>query len=127
APAHTWEDLVGIYTQVLEERRQDSEVQRHVLSRLARVYENQLRDAARAEEAHLSGLSISRTDSDALAALDRIYEQGSMWPELADILQRRIGVTTGTDEIIELYFRLGRVQAEALDHPGGAGTADHAA
>ncbi len=114
------EDLVGIYTQVLEERRQDSDVQRHILSRLAHVYENQLRDAARAEEAYLSVLSIEPTDSDALAALDRIYEQGSMWPELADILMRRIGVTTATDEIIELYFRVGRVQAEALENSAEA-------
>ncbi|HEX8952817.1 MAG TPA: hypothetical protein VF945_13270, partial [Polyangia bacterium] len=101
---------------VLDERRQDSDVQRHVLSRLARVYEHQLRDNARAEEAYLSVLSIEPTDADALAALDRIYEAGGMWQELADILSRRIGVTTATDEIIELYFRLGRVQAEALDN-----------
>ncbi|HEY2216428.1 MAG TPA: tetratricopeptide repeat protein, partial [Solirubrobacteraceae bacterium] len=117
---HTWEDLVGIYQQVLEERGDDSDTQRHVLSRLARVYENQLRDNARAEEAYLQVLSIDPTDSDALAALDRIYEAGGMWQELADILSRRIGVTTATDEIIDLYFRLGRVQAEALDNSAEA-------
>ena len=43
-----------------------------------------------------------------------------MWQELADILARRIGVTTATDEIIELYFRLGRVQSEALDNSAEA-------
>ena len=117
---HTWEDLVGIYTQVLEERGDDADTQRHVLSRLARVYENKLRDNARAEESYLQVLSIDPTDSDALAALDRIYEAGGMWQELADILGRRIGVTTATDEIIELYFRLGRVQSEALDNSAEA-------
>ena len=58
---------------MLEERGDDSDTQRHVLSRLARVYENQLRDNAKAEEAYLQVLSIDPTDSDALAALDRIY------------------------------------------------------
>ena len=105
---------------MLEERGDDSETQRHVLSRLARVYEHKLRDNARAEESYLQVLSIDPTDSDALAALDRIYEAGGMWQELADILSRRIGVTTATDEIIELYFRLGRVQAEALDNSAEA-------
>lgn len=113
---HTWEDLVGIYSQVLEERAQETEVQRHILSRLARVYEHKLRDNARAEEAYLQVLSIDPQDADALAALDRIYDAGGMWQELADILGRRIGITTATDEIIELYFRLGRVFAEALDN-----------
>ena len=117
---HTWEDLVGIYAQVLEERGDDSETQRFVLSRLARVYEHKLRDNARAEEAYLQVLSIDPTDGDALAALDRIYEAGGMWQELADILGRRIGITTATDEIIELYFRLGRVQSEALDNSAEA-------
>ena len=74
--ATRWEDLVGIYTQVLEERGDDAETQRHVLSRLARVYENELRDNARADEAHLQVLSIDPTDADALAALDRIYDSG---------------------------------------------------
>ncbi len=74
---HTWEDLVGIYAQVLEERGDDSETQRVVLSRLARVYEHELRDNARAEEALPAGARRSiRRDADALAALDRIYEAG---------------------------------------------------
>ncbi|HEX8950866.1 MAG TPA: tetratricopeptide repeat protein, partial [Polyangia bacterium] len=60
---HTWEDLVGIYNQVLEERGDDSETQRYVLSRLARVYEHKLRDNARAEEAYLQVLSIDPTEA----------------------------------------------------------------
>src|SRR5581483_10781139 len=85
-----------------------------VLLRLARVHEAELSDNAKAEEAHLQVLGIDPKDPEALAALDRIYTQASMWQELADILHRRIGVTTGTDEIVELYFRLGRVYSDAL-------------
>src|SRR5262249_16976521 len=87
---HTWEDLVGIYNQVIEER-EDAEVQRRVLLKVARVYEHELHDNAKAEEAHLRVLGIDPKDPDALAALDRIYTASQMWTELADILSRRIG------------------------------------
>ncbi|MFI5290123.1 MAG: tetratricopeptide repeat protein, partial [Polyangia bacterium] len=72
---HTWEDLVSVYTQVLEERRapSDSEIQRGALLKLARVYEEELRDNAKAEESFLQVLSIDARDEKALAALDRIY------------------------------------------------------
>jgi tetratricopeptide (TPR) repeat protein len=111
---HAWEDLVTVYNQVLNEQK-DPEVQRQVYLRLARVFEAELRDNGRAEEAHLQVLSIDPRDPEALAALDRIYTQASMWSELADILTRRIGVTTASDEIVELYFRLGRVYSDALE------------
>ena len=42
-------------------------------SRLARVYEFELHDAARADETHLRVLEIEPKDADALAALDRLY------------------------------------------------------
>ncbi len=111
---HTWDELVGVYNQVLEERR-EPEIQRSVLLRLARIYEAELSDNAKAEESHLQVLAIDPKDPDSLAALDRIYTAASMWQELADVLHRRIGVTTATDEIVELYFRLGRVYSDALD------------
>src|SRR5581483_2474497 len=112
---HTWEDLVGVYGLVLDERR-DPEIQRVTLLKLARLHEEELNDNAKAEENYLQVLSIDAKDEKALAALDRIYTAGSMWQELSDILQRRIGVTTATDEIVELYFRLGRVFSDALDN-----------
>ena len=43
-----------------------------------------------------------------------------MWPELADILARRIQITPETDDRIELYFRLGKVYTDALESPENA-------
>lgn len=119
---HSWEDLVGVYMDTLGDpiAQNDPQVQRHLLLKMARIYEFELRDVQRAEEAHIRVLTIDPKDPDALAALDRIYDQLSMWPELADVLRRRIEIITDTDEIIELYFRLGRVYADALDAPDHA-------
>jgi tetratricopeptide (TPR) repeat protein len=116
---HSWDEVVALYSDILAEKS-DNDTQRKILLKLARVHEVELRDAARAEESHLRVLGIDNKDPDALAALDRIYTASSMWTELADILGRRIGVTTVTDEIVDLYFRLGRVYADALDEPDHA-------
>src|SRR5262249_11084292 len=111
---HSWEELVGIYLDVLENAH-DPQVQRQALLRSARVYDEELHDRVRAEEAYLRVLGLDEKDRDALRALDRIYDQAGMFSELAEVLRKRIDVTDETAEIVELYFRLARVYADALD------------
>jgi tetratricopeptide (TPR) repeat protein len=108
-----WEELVGVYTEVLA-RRAEPDIQRQVLLKVARVYDAELRDGARAEEAYLRVLGLDAKDPDALEALDRIYEQAGMYSELAEILRRRVDITVSIDDQIQLYFRLGKVYAEVL-------------
>src|SRR5207249_866823 len=102
---HSWEETVGIYLDVLG-ASQESLVQRTALLRAARIYDEEMRDRVRAEEAYLRVLGLDEKDREALKALDRIYDQASMFGELADTLRRRIQVTDETDEVVELYFRL---------------------
>ena len=109
-----WDKTVELYEKILKSHH-DAETQRRVLLKLARVYVAELRDAARAEETYQKVLALDAKDGEALAALDRLYEASGMWNELAGILVRRIGITSVTDETIELYFRLGRIYSEALD------------
>lgn len=109
----SWDELVGTYTDVLA-RRSENDVQRSVLLRVARVYDAELRDSARAEESYLRVLGLDAKDPDALEALDRIYETAGMYSELAEILRRRVEIAVATDDILALYFRLGRVYAEVL-------------
>jgi tetratricopeptide (TPR) repeat protein len=97
----SWDALVGVYAQTLE-RHQDRELQRQTLLRLARVHEHELRDAHSAVETHLRVLAIEPREADALAALDRLYLGAGMYDELAEILRRRIEVTTDPDEQLEL-------------------------
>lgn len=108
-----WPDLVDFYTRILA-KHDDSDVQRHTLLRLARVYESELSEPDKAIQCHLRVLEIDVQDIDALAALDRLYEAAGMYEELVDILRRRIEVTLDGDEIIKLHFRRGRVYSDAL-------------
>ncbi|HPH66136.1 MAG TPA: hypothetical protein PLF40_10345, partial [Kofleriaceae bacterium] len=95
-----WEDLVAVYTQALA-RNADPELQRQILLRMARVYEYEQRDVAKAVETHLRVLEVAPTDADALAALDRLYLGAGMYDDLVEILRRRVEITTDHDEHIE--------------------------
>ncbi|MDB4953107.1 MAG: Tetratricopeptide 2 repeat protein, partial [Myxococcales bacterium] len=108
-----WEELVGAYTRALE-RAKDKEVQRQTLLRMARVFEYELQDPARAVETHLRVLELEPKDADALAALDRLYLNAGMYDDLAEILKRRIELVQDPDEQLELYFRRGAIFADAL-------------
>jgi golgin subfamily B member 1 len=108
-----WEDLVAVYGDVLG-RRSEKDIQRSVLLRLARVYDLELRNPQAAEETYLRVLGLDNKDPDALEALDRIYETSGMYPELAEILRRRIDITLGTEELVKLHFRLGHISSEVL-------------
>ncbi|HEX3477210.1 MAG TPA: tetratricopeptide repeat protein, partial [Kofleriaceae bacterium] len=107
-----WDEMVAAYTRALE-RTKDRDVKRLTLLRMARVYETEIGDPARAVETHLRVLEIEAKDADALAALDRLYLGAGMYDDLAEILRRRIEVAD-PDEQIELYFRRGAIFADAL-------------
>ncbi|HEY1546829.1 MAG TPA: tetratricopeptide repeat protein, partial [Kofleriaceae bacterium] len=111
-----WQQMVHAYTNALETAKgQDvNVVKKLTLLRLARVYEFELHDPAHAVETHLRVLDIDAKDADALAALDRLYFGAGMFDDLAEILRRRIEITTDPDEQLELYFRRGAIFADAL-------------
>ncbi|HEX8114057.1 MAG TPA: tetratricopeptide repeat protein, partial [Kofleriaceae bacterium] len=108
-----WDEMVAAYTRALE-RTKDKDVKRTTLLRMARVYETEIGDPARAVETHLRVLEIEPKDEGALAALDRLYLGAGMYDDLAEILRRRIEVAGDPDEQIELYFRRGAIFADAL-------------
>ena len=83
-----WEDLVDDLPRRARAARPRG--QKRVLMAMARVYEEEILDRARAEQAFLQRAADRRQDADALAALDRIYDQTEMFQELAEILKRRI-------------------------------------
>ena len=111
-----WADLVAIYTDVLERPGPGNarDVERNVFLRVARVHDAELRDPQRAEEAYLRVLGLDAKDPEALESLDRIYEHSGMWNELADVLRRRVEIAISTQDLIDLYFRLGRLESDVL-------------
>ena len=115
----SWDALTDIYSQILDRHKQ-SDVQRQALLWLARIYEEELADGARAVGTYLRVLEIDDRDTDALEALDRLYSASGYHEELVDILRRRIDCTLDGDTIIQLHFRRGSIYSEAMDDNASA-------
>jgi tetratricopeptide (TPR) repeat protein len=108
-----WEELAQFYRAVLEGL--DDDDRKRMLKMVARVFDEELRDRGRAEEAFCQVLEIDGADEDALVALDRIYTEAGMFEELSQILITRIVNTTSIDDVVELRLRLGSTYETALE------------
>ena len=82
--------------------------------RLARVFEEELADVAKAEETYRYVLTVAPREPEALANLDRIYTSLEQWSELAGVLEQRATAAPETSEQVELLTRLGEVYEERL-------------
>lgn len=108
-----WEQLANAYADVLGLEGLPVEVQAAAGKRLARVFEEELADVAKAEETYRYVLSVAPGDQDSLTNLDRVYSSLEQYAELAGVLEQR--AAGGEEhEKVELYGRLGQVYEEAL-------------
>jgi tetratricopeptide (TPR) repeat protein len=98
----------------------DPEVARGLYGRLARIAEEHLADDTRAIEAHTRALDLVSDDVEALSALDRLYAKIQAWPELGEILDRRIRASLDPAERSELLVRLGTLKHERFEDRRGA-------
>ena len=109
-----WEQLANAYADVLGIEGIDAAGQAAIGKRLARVFEEELADVAKAEETYRYVLTVSPQEADALANLDRIYSSLEQWSELAGVLEQRAASAQDELEKVELYTRLGQVYEEQL-------------
>src|SRR5262249_18289153 len=101
-----WERIANAYADILG-MHANPEVQRVLGGRLARTFEQELGDIAKAEETYRYVLGVQPLDHDALGNLDRIYTSLGQWSDLAQVLEQRVKATTEPHELVELYARLG--------------------
>lgn len=115
-------EAAGRHAELLEilERRLEAELdpeRRKALAyERARLLEGELEDTPKAIDAYADLLAdFGDGEAEALAALDRLYQQEGRWAALAELLERRIALGPETEELAALSFRLGRVQEQHLD------------
>jgi len=85
-----------------------------LLTRLAAIYEDKLDDGTRAIDAHNRVLLIDADHLGALAALERLYQRNSMWPELLSIYRRQLELAESPEAREALNFRAGALLEDML-------------
>jgi tetratricopeptide (TPR) repeat protein len=89
-------------------------------TRVARICEDELRDSAKAIEAHERALSLLGDDPDILEALDRLFTATEQWDRLHDVLSRRLDSRDADRPT--LLLRQGQIRASHLgDYEGALG------
>ncbi len=114
-----WSDLAGLYSQE-SEKSLDVPRQVDLLSRLARVNEQELGEVDRAIATYRRILEVEFDNKAAVLALDRLYTATSRWRDLSDVLRREIQLAEADDEVVALQFRLGQTLEQPLDDKKGA-------
>lgn len=107
------------YADALEERASglsDAIAAKGLFVRLGRITEEKLDDAQRAVTAYAKAVEHAGDEPELLAALDRLHGKLGNTKELADVLERRIAVSTEADQA-ELYYRLARLQIDKQREP----------
>ena len=112
----TYQDLLDIYSKKLE-LTIDGDERIAIQSKIGQLYEDEVKDDAKAIAAYQAIIDAAGDEPTALRALDRIYLRNSKWPELAEIITRQLTVIGPEDDkpgYIELKFRLGQVREAFL-------------
>ena len=117
-----YSELLDIYERKLE-LTMDGELRTEIQFKIGQLYEDEVKDDDKAIEAYNAILIAQGEEPRALGALDRIYARIERYPDLADVLEREIGVVGPDDDRdnhLELKYRLGQVRETHLEDVPGA-------
>lgn len=139
--AERWYALIEVYEEAIATTTDEAR-RKELHARMARVHENHLHDAEQAINAYREVLIMGAGeagDAAAVAELERLYQQESMWFELSELLSDRIvratsasASTTGdapgmgaaapgtTDDVVSLRLRLAEVLETRLERTADA-------
>ena len=112
--SEAWTELVGIYQRKIESLM-DADERRTVIFQMAYVYEAKVEEAFEAVAAYRSVLDENPDDIEALVALNRLYTNEKMWPDLLEIMDRQIELTSEPSETNNLNYRAGWVLQNEMD------------
>lgn len=116
------EDLLTVYTRKFELATDDTTRIRYLFE-VSRLWRDQLRNPDEAIAAALRILDIDPHHRDALQHLDDLYAANERWDELAETLQRLIGLSESAgdvDAVVSLKVRLAQVQEQRQADVEGA-------
>jgi len=120
---------VGRWSKVIEtlqkinETAEGSDEARKALHAIARIHEQELELPDRAIESFSTVVATWPDDTEAWAALDRLYQTQGRWSDLADVLRRRAALSRDPQERSQLLARRAQVLMDKLGAPEEAAAA----
>ncbi|MFO0667853.1 MAG: hypothetical protein U0174_28125 [Polyangiaceae bacterium] len=108
-----WKDLVALYGEI-GNAQSDARLARHYFMRVAQIAEQRLSQVDEAAAAYGLVLSLDAADSEALDALEALYERTSRWEDLIGVVQKRIELTSDLAVQEELYAKVATIYDEKL-------------
>ncbi|MBK6848155.1 MAG: tetratricopeptide repeat protein [Proteobacteria bacterium] len=113
-----WRELLTVYARATAAAQLadagSGPLQRQLLLKIARVWEEALGDGARARQAYGVVLEQFPGDETALLALERLYGEQRQWPALCELLQQRVGRVTDDAVRHDLICRIGLLHEQHL-------------
>jgi tetratricopeptide (TPR) repeat protein len=116
-----WEDLIVAYERQLALATNPQE-QAELYVEMGNVYHQQLKVVDRAALSYDYALQVDPTCRPALHALGNLYERSGNWPLALEMLSREAQVAGQTQEAVELFHRMGKINEDMLMDPGSAKT-----
>jgi golgin subfamily B member 1 len=114
-----WQELLGVLRRKAE-LTTDPSVKEQLLVQMADVHREKLGEAQEAIARYREILEIDPASPRALGALDQLYEQSSMWTELADNVQRQLDLATDPTQQTAYQLRLASLREQRMDAVDGA-------
>lgn len=108
-----WSDLVEAF-EAAQRQLDEPDLQLEDHLRIATWCRGRLRDPGRAVAHYRAALEIDEANERALDALEELYEEAEVWPELAEIHRRKADALYDLDEKKARLHRLGELCAERL-------------
>jgi golgin subfamily B member 1 len=115
----SWTDLIEILRRRLDLTSATAD-RRGLHGRIAEIYEDRLKDDEAAVSAYRAILDEIPADVAALDALARLLQRQERWPDLEEVLERRLAAAWAADEKAELLGRLGALAEHKLGRPDQA-------
>lgn len=114
-----WEPLIGVLLGEAD-AAQDSERRAMALSRVAEIYDKNLRNIPAAIENHARALALVPALEISFRALARLYEQTGRYREAIELYERRVEQVSDLETKVAHLFQIGLFHEDALASPSNA-------
>lgn len=114
-----WEDLITAYERQLALTSEPKE-QAELYVDMGTVYHQQLKVVDRAVDSYGYALQVDPNCRPAMHALGNLYERSGNWPFALEMLQREAQVAGQSQEAVELFHRMGKINEDMLMDTGSA-------